>query len=223
MQGFIANMERTEMLITAMGKIKTYNWIYQQKALEKNLEFGYTVQRVQDKELRKIEKSCAEHAILSLSTNFEVYYKDLVQELLYKYPGFFKNIKVKYQEKILNMLFSKMRYDYDMIAQELGLKNRFDVYTFFKEYGITFLTLDEKKIIEHIFTIRNSYVHNAGRRDKKTKKKLKKYPSPTMEGYLTTEAKRLRTKFKRLIIKVYDRVLKEFEEKMKNSVDTQKA
>ena len=96
---FAVNTERTEMLITAIAKIKAYNWLYQQKTLGENLEMGYVVQKVQNKELEKIEKSCAEHAIVSLCTNFEVYCKDLVQELLYKFPGVFKNKNTRYKEK----------------------------------------------------------------------------------------------------------------------------
>ncbi len=203
---FSNNTERTEMLIIAMSKIKTYNWMYQQKALEKNLEFGYTVQKSQDKELRKIENSCSENAIISLSTNFEVFYKDLMQELLNKYPLFFKNKITKYTEKIIKMISSKKRYNYERISEELSLKNRFNFIDFFEDYKLPFLSKDEKKIIEHIYTIRNNYMHNAGRIDKKTKIKLKKYPSPTQQGYLTTEAKRLRTKFNRLIKKIHKRV-----------------
>lgn len=211
MISFAANTERTEMLITAMAKIKAYNWLYQQKTFEKNLKMGYVVEKVQNKELEKIEKSCAEHAIISLCTNFEVYYKDFVQELLYKFPGVFKNKNTKYKEKIIMMLSDQKDFDYESIGYKLSLKNRFDYIEFFEIYSIPFLTDDEKEIIEHVYIIRNNYVHNAGRKDKQTKNKLEKYPSPTGESYLTTEAKRLRTKFKRLIIKANERTMSKCE------------
>ena len=205
-KNFLSNSERTEMLIIAISKIKTYNWLYQQKTYGENPEFDQVVKNVQNKELLKIETSCAEHAIISLCTNFEVYYKDLIQELLSKYPLFFQNKNLKSQEKIINMISSKKRYDYELISKELNLKNRFDFIEFLDEYKIPFLNNDEKNIIEYIYAIRNNYVHSAGRMDKKTKEKLKKYPSPTKEAYLTTEAKRLRTKFNRLIKKIHNRV-----------------
>lgn len=208
---FAANTERTEMLITAMSKIKTYDWLYQQKIFDKNIKMGYVVQNFQNKELWKIEKSCREHAIISLCTNFEVYYKDLVQEILYKFPEIFKNKNTRYEEKMMMMLSDHKYFDYESIGSKLSLKNRFDYIEFFEIYSIPFLTDEEKKIIEHIYIIRNNYAHNAGRKDKQTKKKLEKYNSPTGESYLTAGVKGLRTKFKRLIIKANVRIMNECE------------
>jgi len=203
---FHLNKERTEMLITAMSKIKAYNWLYQQKAYDIHPKHHDVVKEVQDKELSKIEISCSEHAIISLCTNFEVFYKDLLQELLHKYPLFFKKKKTKYQDRIINIISSKQRYNYEKISKELNLNNRFDFIEFLKAYNVNFLRKEEIKIIEHIYIMRNSYVHNAGRLDLKTKDRLKRFPSPTNESYLTTETKRLRTKFNRLITKIYIRI-----------------
>jgi hypothetical protein len=211
MDSFYHNLERTEMLITAMEKIKVYNSLYQQKTFGEDPQFGYIVREVQDKELRKIEISCAEHAIISLATNFEIYYKELLQELLYAYPSIFIGVKSKYKDKLRDLTDGIEYYEYEHIADYLGLKNRKDFLNFFEEYSIPILTDAEKHIIEHIYTMRNCYVHNAGKRDKKTIKNLDKYPSPTGENRLTTEARRLRTKFNRLMIKANDRVIKECE------------
>ncbi|NQU98431.1 hypothetical protein HQ533_03105 [Candidatus Woesearchaeota archaeon] len=204
---FHTNAKRTEMLITAMSKLKTYNWIYQQKAYDIHPKHHEAVKKSQDKELIKIEVSCSEHALISLSTNFEVYYKDLIQELLNKFSTFFTSKETKHKNIIGELVSSRKRNTYEIILNKLNIKNRFDVYDFFELFGIPFLTQDEKKIMEHIYIIRNQYVHNAGRKDKQTKIKLKKYPSPTHEGYLTTETKRLRTKFNRLIDKSYIRTM----------------
>ena len=201
-----SNKERTEMLITAMSKIKSYNWLYQQKAYDIHPSHHDVVKKVQDKELSKIEVSCSEHAIISLCTTFEVFYKDLLQELLKKYPSFFRQKMTRYQDKVINIITSKKRYNYETISNELKIHNRFDFIEFLKEYNINFLKEDEIKTIEHVYTMRNNYVHDAGRINKKIKDKLKKFPSPTNEDYLTTETKRLRTKFNILITKTYIRI-----------------
>lgn len=212
MTNFLANSDRTEMLIVAMSKLKTYEWIYQQKALEQNLQFGYAVQKSQAREYIKIVESCSVHAIISLCTNFEVYYKDLLQELLNKFPQYFTNKKTKYQEKIVDMLSSKNRYDYGIITKELDLKNRFDFIELFEKYNLPFLTKEEKNFIEHIYVIRNNFVHSVGRIDAQTKAKLKKFPSPTGQSYLSTDAKTLRTKFNKLIKKIHNKILEQMNE-----------
>ncbi len=56
---FQKNIERTDMLITAMEKIGAYNRIYQDKAYEINSEYGRIVTESQNKELIIIEQSCA--------------------------------------------------------------------------------------------------------------------------------------------------------------------
>jgi len=206
-------MERTEMLITAMSKIKAYNWMYQQKAYDVHPTHHDVVKKVQDKELSKIEVSCCEHAIISLCTTFEVFYKDLLQELLKKYPTFFQQKEAKYQDKIKNIITSKKRYNYENISHELKIYNRYDFIKLLKEFNLIFLKDDEIKIIEHIYAKRNNYVHDAGRINRKIKCRLKKFPSPTKEGYLTTETKRLRTKFNRLILKAYNRIQKDIKKK----------
>ena len=69
---FEKNLQRTEMLIRAIEKISAYNRIYQAQQTE--LQHNKVVKSVQDKELVQIEKSCAEHALISLVTAFETYY-----------------------------------------------------------------------------------------------------------------------------------------------------
>ena len=44
---FVENLERTNMLITAMEKIKAYNRLYQDKTYEKNLELEKIVEEAQ--------------------------------------------------------------------------------------------------------------------------------------------------------------------------------
>lgn len=211
MINFATNTEKTEMLIAAIDKIKAYNRLHQEKIFGENLKMGYIVQESQLNEFVKIEKSCSEHAIISLCTNFEVYYKELVQELLYKFPEIFMNENKGYKEKITEMLSGSKQFNYESIGNMLSLKNRFDYVAFFKKYSIPFLTDDELKIVEHMYVIRNNCVHNAGRSDSQTERRLEKYPVPNVEFYISTKTKMLRTRFNRLIEKSHARTIKECE------------
>lgn len=67
------NLHRTEMLIEAMAKIKAYNRLYQMEDIH-DREYYEMVKAVQDQQLEHIERSCGQHAIISLATAFETYY-----------------------------------------------------------------------------------------------------------------------------------------------------
>jgi hypothetical protein len=60
------------------------------------LQRARMVTQIQDEELNRIGKSCIEHAVISLATAFETYYKEFLQQLLFIRPGFFlsKNYKI---------------------------------------------------------------------------------------------------------------------------------
>jgi len=205
---FQKNIERTDMLITAMEKIGAYNRIYQYKAYEINSEYGRVVTESQNKELIKIEQFCAEHAIISLATAFETYIKELLQQLLYSYPAIFLCHNTKYDSQIRELLTKRKKFDYEQIEEVLKLKNRFDYFDIFKIYSISLLTPEESQFIEYIYIKRNCFVHNAGKIDKKTKLKFRKIPSPIEKTYLTTESKRLRTEMKKLIKNIDGRIKK---------------
>ena len=91
--------------------------------------------------------------------------------------------------------------------------NRFDYYALFRAYSIPFLNKGEDDFIEFIYTQRNNLVHNAGRLDTKTKTKLQSIPKPYDEERISTEAKRLRTKFGRMIPKINQRVIDSLSDK----------
>ena len=89
---FKKNILRTESLIVAMEKLKAYNRLYQMN-IEKSYPYNAKIDKqIQDKELSNIEKSCGEHAIISLVTAFETYYKELLQQLLSEYSTFLMSI-----------------------------------------------------------------------------------------------------------------------------------
>jgi hypothetical protein len=204
---FAKNLDRTNMLIVAMQKIAGYDRIYQMNAYEKHLEFGRAVENVQNEELRRIENSCAEHAIISLSTLFETYLKTLVQELLFQFPNYFFNRQSKYSAKIEALINSPKSIDYEEISEVINLNSRFQYFSFLEAYDLDVFTPDEKSFIEYIYIYRNCYVHNAGKVDSKTKTKLEKIVPPIKESVKTTNSKLLRTKMKRLIPKIHDRII----------------
>jgi len=193
---FSENLERTNMLITAAEKIKAYNRIYQFKTYEKNLELGKVVEEVQNKEFIKIEISCSEHAIISLTTIFETFCNELVQELLYRFPRYFTSINTKYSEFIIKLINDSAKYNYESIIELLDLGNRFKLYKFFKLNNLTFLLDNELELIEYIYIWRNCFVHNGSKVDKHTFSKLQHINKPLNEAYLSIESKRLRTKMK---------------------------
>jgi hypothetical protein len=98
----LMNLQRTEMLITAMEKIKAFNQIYQMK--QTNPDDYRIVRGFQDAELVKIEQSCGEHAIISLATAFETYYKELTQQLLAQHPEYFIARRTVYSDKVINLI-----------------------------------------------------------------------------------------------------------------------
>lgn len=198
---FSHNLERTNMLIQAMEKIKGYNYIYQQNPTY-TPEFRSIVEKSQSDELEKFEKSCSEHAIISLCTLFETYYKSILQELLFKNPQHFLSKETKYLADITELINATEVYDYHVIVEKLKLSKRFYVYKFFEEYSIPFLASNEHDIVEYLFLLRNVFVHNAGNFSDKVKERMQTMNVPYKDDYLTTQSKRYRTLIKKLIIKI---------------------
>jgi hypothetical protein len=152
---FHINIERTNMLIEAVGKIKAYNWLYQQRIAETEPHFLQTVTQVQDTQLEKIGRSCAEHTIISLATVFETYYSELLQELLANRPDYFIMQPTDYTHKLNSLLSDSKFYTYEEIEKGLGLRGRKSYYRFFQSYNIPFIDNDtEQELIEPI--MRNS-------------------------------------------------------------------
>ena len=211
-QIFQINIGRTKALIEAMDKIKAYNRKYQmsESATSLGLEHAKSVAQIQNGELNRIELSCAEHAIISLATAFETYYKELVQELLADYPDFFLSQDTNGVGRVRELIASKEKYSWEEIGSKLKLKYRHSYYDFFKDYSVPFLSEKEVELIEYIFVKRNDFVHNAGKSDKKTKVELQKIHSPVNEEMIRTEAKRLCTKLERTVISLHKRVLEAF-------------
>lgn len=201
------NIDRTNSLIAAMEKIGAYNRIYQMNVATKiNSQFANTVSEVQKEELSRIEKSCSEHAIISLSTAFETYYKELLQQLLFLYPDFFLSCHTKYTDSIRELIEGLEQFSYEHIELKLNLRSRFDYYKFFQAHSISLLEVKEVEFIEYLYVKRNNFVHNAGKTDEKTQRKLKSLPKPVDDSSVTTEVKRLRTKFTKMMILVDKRI-----------------
>jgi hypothetical protein len=193
------NLQRTESLIEAMDKIQAYNRIYQMKQAESNAEFAAIVTEVQNRQLVSIEQSCAEHAIISLATAFETYYKELLQQLLFEAPEIFIAPQTKYTDQIKALIKEKHRNNYEEVEVRLGLRNRFDYYQLFSAFSLPFLTSEDREFIEYIYLKRNSFVHNAGKVTKRTQKGLEKITVPFNVLSVKTESKRLRTKFTKIM------------------------
>jgi hypothetical protein len=187
------------------GKSKIDNGIYQ--ANQTNLKDYKIAKTGQDRELIQIEQSCAEHAIISLVTAFETYYKELIQQLFADYPDYFTSKNTIYSSKIKELLQSDQLFNYEDIDRKLDLRNRLDYYNFLEAYSILFFSDEEKEMIEYLYLRRNNFVHNAGRPDTKLQTKLAKTPSPVNESVISTEAKRLRTKFGKTLSKSYNRII----------------
>lgn len=202
---FTYNLNRTNMLLEAIDKIRAYNRLYQMEQTDR--EYLKMVEKIQAEQFVQIQQSCGEHAIISLATSFETYYKELLQQLLIQFPDHFTARLTKYSTKLTELVNSEHPVNYELIEAKLKLCNRFDYYDIFKAYNIKFLSPDEDNFIEYIYLKRNNYVHNAGRLDTKTKGKLE-VTSPPYNGYaISTEAKRLRTKLKRVIYKLHNRII----------------
>ena len=184
------------MLIAAVEKIKSYNTNYQGSQFRINIETGKVIQDIQNKELLKIQLSCAEHALISMVTAFESYYKELLNEIIHFYPGIFVSQNTNYSDKLNSLLEGERQLNIEDVERKLKLGNRFDYFKLFKAYSIEFVSDEEAEIIKYLYTIRNYLVHNRGRKDSKTESRLKKIPSPLKHKYLGlfTEAKRLKTK-----------------------------
>lgn len=209
MEVFNTNIDRTNSLIAAMEKISAYNRIYQMNAATQvNPQYANIVSQVQNEELSRIEKSCSEHAIISLSTVFETYYKELLQQLLFLYPEFFLSSHTKYIDLIRELVEEREQFSYEHIEVKLNLRSRFDYYKFFQAHSISLLEVKEVEFIEYLYIKRNSFVHNAGKTDEKTQRKLQNIPTPVDSSSISTEAKRLRTKFTKMMILI-DRRVKE--------------
>jgi len=163
------NLNRTDMLIEAMTKIKAYNRLYQMEHAH-DREYLEVVKSVQNKQLEEIEQSCAEHAIVSLATAFETYYKELLQQMLSEYPDYFLSRDTKYSDRVKRLIKDSQPVTYEEIGQALNLGSRFDYYEFLKAYAIPFLSSDKEDFIEYVYLLRNIYVHNAGRPDARTRK-----------------------------------------------------
>lgn len=199
------NLVRTEMLIVAMEKIKAYDQIYQMKQM--NLQDYTAIKSIQDKELTQIEQSCGEHAMISLVTAFETFYKELIQQLLSEYPNYFVSRQTAYSDKVNELVQGNNLLTYGDIQSKLNLQNRFGYYEFLQTYSIVLLSDEEKEIVEYLYLCRNNYVHNAGRTDAKLKTKLLKIPLPFPNVVVSTEVKRLRTKLGKILHGSYKRVI----------------
>lgn len=199
------NLSRTEMLIVAMEKIKAYNQIYQNK--QSNLHDYKVIKSIQDQELVKIEQSCGEHAIISMVTAFETFYKELVQELLADYQEYFLSRQTKFSLKLNKLFQDSDLFTYEDIQDKLNLNSRSRYYDFLQEYSINLFSNEEKEFIEHLYLRRNNYVHNAGKPDKKSKKDMQNNPSPFPNLVVSTEAKRLRTKLHKILLGSYKRMI----------------
>lgn len=202
------NLGRTESLIEAMEKIRAYNRIYQMNTSATNPKFAGIVTQVQDEQLARIEESCGEHAIISLATAFETYYKELLQQLLFESPKYFLSQQTKHSDLVQELIEERAVNSYDQIEVRLNLRDRFHYYLFFKAYSIPLLNPQEEEFVEYIYVRRNSLVHNAGKATQRTKAKMKKVTVPVDDTFVSTEAKRLRTKFKKIIVAVDQRIKK---------------
>jgi hypothetical protein len=142
---------------------------------------------------------------------FETYYKELLQELLAAHPEHFLAAETRHLEKIRFLVDSDETFTAEDIESELDLRSRHSYYRLFGEFSIPFLSEQETELIEYIFVKRNNYVHNAGKRERETNRRLQNIPTPVEESALKTEAKKLRTKMKRTINHLHKRVYARFD------------
>jgi len=204
---FHINIDRTNMLIEAVGKIKAYNWLYQQGIAQTEPHFLQIVTQVQDTQVEGIGRSCAEHAIISLATVFETYRSELLQELLATKPDYFTNQLTGYTKKINDLLSDAKPYTYEEIEKSLKLRSRERYNQLFQSYNIPFIVnVTEQELIDYVYAWRNHFVHNANRPDTRRDQQLSTIKPPVQEASLVTEAKRLRTGITRLITKIDARV-----------------
>ncbi len=217
------NLARTDSLITAMDKIYGYNRIYQDglrqslssqvgnlapqseeeeyRRLKWSQKYADGVEDIQAREFEGIKRSRGEHAIISLATAFETYYKELLQELLNLSPDFFITRNTRFTDDIRQLVEEPDARDYEEIGSVLNLRNRWHYYRIFDEYSIPFLTPEERDFIECIYAKRNNFVHNAGKEDSRSRAQVTTAGAEHDNQYVSTEAKRMRTKFKRMMFK----------------------
>lgn len=199
---FKINIGRTNKLLDVIDKVKGYNWLAQQRYADRERDLLETVVRVQNEDLEAIERTCAEHAIVSLGTVFETYSGELLQELLFAKPEYFTNRVCQHTMIISNLLSATQSYTSEEIEKQLRIKKRTDYYEFFQEFGIPFVTVEaDRETINYIYAWRNHFVHNANRPDSRLDGELSRIKAPVKEINLVTRAKRLRTKLTRLISK----------------------
>lgn len=204
---FNRNIGRTDALIEAMDKIKAYNRLYQMSESIHNSEHAEVIVGLQNEQLSWIEQSCAEHAIISLATAFETYYKELVQELLADYPNFFLSREASSIYQLRELIESAEKLYFEKIGKRLNIRNRFDIYHFMEYFQIPFLSVQESDFIEYVYAKRNNFVHSDGTLDRKTITKFEKIAPHVNEILIRTESKILRTKLTQIIRSLHRRVL----------------
>ncbi|MCK4886567.1 MAG: hypothetical protein KAS96_04205 [Planctomycetes bacterium] len=203
---FQKNIGRTRALIEAMDKIKAYDRLYQIREAKDNPRLAKEVVKIQNRQLVWIEQSCAEHAIISLATAFETYYKYLLQELLADHSHKFI-AHISNSNRIHKLLEIEENVTFDAIEKKLKLNNRFDYIKLFNNFSIPFLSSEDADLVEYIFTKRNHYVHNANRPDNMITAKLKNIKAPVEEAVIRTEAKKLCTKLVRVVDSIDDKII----------------
>ncbi len=122
---FQKNIARTHALIEAMDKIKAYNYLYQMREWKDSPKQAKVLEEIQGKQLAWIEQSCAEHAIISLTTAFETYCKEFIQELLAGHSDRFMD-RINNSNQIRDLIESKKKISFDVIKKKLKLNNRFE-------------------------------------------------------------------------------------------------
>ena len=202
---FRRNIGRTGALIEVMDKIKAYNRLYQMRESRENPKMAKIIKGVQGKQLAWIEQSCAEHAIISLATAFETYYKDLFQQLLADHSHIFVD-HISNSSQIHKLIGSEKKVTFDTVEKKLKLNNRFDYIKLFKKLSIPFLSSKDADLVEYIFAKRKYYVHNANRPDEMITAKLKKIKAPVKEAVIKTEVKKLCTKLVRVVDSIDDKI-----------------
>jgi hypothetical protein len=203
---FKININRTDMLIDAIGRIKAYNDIYQQKILMDEPHFLSAVRDVQNERLKEIENSCAEHAIISLATVFETYYKELLQELIFEIPNYFVSKTNRHTNSVRSLIESDELYAYEDIERRLRLRSRNDYYNLFRDFDIPFILDSEKERIEEVYAFRNHFVHNANRIDTRADSRLSLINLSAKGKDVVARAKILRTIISQMIPRIDKRV-----------------
>lgn len=204
---FEINMERTNMLIQAVDKIDGYNHLYQDKAYDESYDYGNIVKSIQYEELEKISISCHEHAIISLATVFESYLNELVQELLYRNGDYFLRQNSALQENLEKLITDTEIYDFEIILNTLRLKNRIHILNFLKDHNIILLNADQLNLIKSIYIRRNNFVHNGSSLSFKAKKQIEALNKVDEKKYIELSIKRIRTKFKNMMVKVHNNAI----------------